>query len=308
MAEEVAVEEQVETEEIVEIDENTPLENLSDAEMQDAISQATIQDTEKEEVSKEPEKQDETQGKEEEDTNKEDIKEESEPVTLESLQKDLADLNEKHAAQVKRNDDQNNFIMRQTNELGDLRKQTKQPELNKEELVEKFLEDPQGTVNEILNSRDQEENTILAENREIEFKNKETIHKIIPEFDSLKDDMIKTFAADTGEDEALIRQSFEQNLYKDPSFVINLARRVKTERENTTLKEQVKQMNEKISNVSDKIENAAKKGLNSIASLSEGGDGGSELDVSDLTDIQIANLSEKDLKAHTDKLLRSANT
>ena len=127
----------------------------------------------------------------------EDTEENAEP----SISDEVSQLREQMEALQKRYDDAQSFIAKQGNEIGDLRKASQQPDLNSEEYLNKFAEDPVAAQRELLEhelSRREAE----AQQRETQVQNnKSAILKHIPEFESHLDGIREWYKGKGASDE-----------------------------------------------------------------------------------------------------------
>ena len=246
------------------------------------------------------------------------VEEETQPVTVESLQEQLAEerrLREesetKLGRQLKSNQDKEQFIQRQGNEIGELRKikealLARKKAIQEQDASEQMISDPQGFRNASaeLAQIDREVGDVETQERQLQgqIMQEQARRSLVGTPDTpgpahdLEDNMetIVSILKDGGDDDQMIQQ-FRQNPFVfAPGIVRSLNAQAKLVKENETLKAEIEKLKGNTGKVLKKIETTARKPVANLAGASE-----TEIDLSDL---DIANLSDKELN----RLLKEA--
>ena len=159
--------------------------------------------------------------------------------------------------------DKEEFIGRQTTEIGELRRQAQilaeqLAAVDQEGLNRQWNEDPSAVVNEVLAVREKEAqaNRLLLQANIKE--NEITIKQRVPDFDDMIDDIAITAKKDGASDD--IVRAFKANPYgAQPDLVIQLSQRVKLEKENASLKAEVERLKKAPGEALKKVEAAARQ-------------------------------------------------
>lgn len=270
-------------EEVKEVVEETP-EEKQDIPIQDLDADAldaALQD--------EGEPSDEEEEPEDERESEVPAEEEAEAQEEEAAAAEEDQHNEKLEKQVK---DKEEFIQRQASEIGALRKQildmqAAMPETPEESL---YYSDPAEAVNQVLKQREQAA-YIENLNHAVAVKENElTVKTIVPDIDDLIDSIADTALKDGATQETV--RAFKNRPYNaPPDLVIQLAKRVKAEKEVETLKARIAELEKKPDDVLKKVEAAARTGKTLTAKTGQSGGGSvSEKSRHMLTDAELDDL------------------
>lgn len=155
--------------------------------------------------------------------------------------------------------DKEQFIQRRNQELGELRRQLEalQPQ-QLEDVNDKFFENPQEAIQQILEQRDKaqkvQELRSIIQVRETET----TVKGLVPDFDDLMDDMAAIAKEDGLPTEAI--EVFKRNPYSEhPAFLVAFAQRAKANRELKALREENAKLKTRPDEVLKKVEQAARQ-------------------------------------------------
>jgi len=169
---------------------------------------------------------------------------------------------EKAAKQIK---DKEEFIQRQAAELGELRKQAEALRLqlegvNKDDLNDRYYEDPAAAVNEVLAIRAKEAELQDLEYRAAVKQNESNTKQFVPDFDEVIDDMVEVLKEQKIDDTAI--RDFRSNPYKlPPAVLVNLATSAKLSKENKALKAEIETLRKKPEEALKKVESAARQAI-----------------------------------------------
>jgi hypothetical protein len=218
----------------------------------------------------EPESEEKEESAEEEEKEEEPKKGDAPPAEA----KPEEDINAEHRAKIealsKRLADQEAFINRQGNEIGELRKQQAQPPMSverqeevRERLAEAMQRDPVGTVNTLIAARErQSRDAITAEDRAREEKriaHREVVMAEVPDMDdkvfAAIGDRLRARQVPEAEVQAFLKDPWVQN----PLWLAAEGRLAKQEIENKELKAKIESLQSSENGVAEKIVKAAKK-------------------------------------------------
>lgn len=245
------------------------INELDDAALEKIISESPVeQDTVKEKDNSSAE-QVKSEVKKEPEVGKQEVKQESkqEPKTETPPTNDpKAELekirleNEKLKKQV---NEKENFLQRQANELGELRKKTA---INKDEIRDKFVDDPMEALRQIREAEDAERRIKEIEADTWVNENKRMVTTANPDFDTLIDPMAEILKKD-GIPDNLISE-FKTNPFRmaNAETLIQIVNRAKLTQEknlltqeNEKLKSEIEQLKNKTANIAENIQRVARE-------------------------------------------------
>jgi len=185
-------------------------------------------------------------------------------LTLESLQEQLT----KMESRLKEKDQ---FIGRQANMIGELKKLSAQPQQKVEMPTdEEFISQPTEAMKKLLAAQEAEKQQATARQQQeyelLTTRNKEITAQFVPEFDNLMPDIEKVLTEEDGLTPEIL-SGFKGNPYATPPEVlIQLAKRVQQRNKITeltseldTLKAEVEKLRGKSSRVLDTVEKTARQ-------------------------------------------------
>ncbi len=238
----------------------------------------------------------------EEKTKEETEKEQTSKESQQALEEKVTISKEEWEKSQKRLKDQELYIQRRGNEIGELRKALDELIKTKQEgLQEKWVADPQQAMDDTMAIRNaQRDQQMLNELERIE-NTKMSIRKLVPDFDSLVDDMAEIVKLDGFHPNAIAQ--FRANPYVENLGVLfNVVQRAKALRQVkeyeikvSTLQQEINKLKGKPQEIVEKIEKALHTKPSVTASS---GKGASEK--APITNIPMQNLSSEQL----DELLK----
>ncbi len=235
-------------------------------------------------------------------TKEETEKEQTSTESQQDLEEKVTVSKEEWEKSQKRLKDQELYIQRRGNEIGELRKALDELIRTKQEgLQEKWVADPQQAMDDTMAIRNaQRDQQMLNELERIE-NTKMSIRKLVPDFDSLVDDMAEIVKLDCFHPNAIAQ--FRANPYVENLGVLfNVVQRAKALRQVkeyeikvSTLQQEIDKLKGKPQEIVQKIE----KALHSKPSVTaSSGKGASEK--TPITDVPMQNLTSEQL----DKILK----
>lgn len=208
-------------------------------------------------------------------------------------------VEERLALMEKRLKDKDDFIAKQGDEIGKLRKAVPEP---KKELhnvtADNFFEDPIANVEKITENQrirlEQEHELRTQALREEIEKRKGITKQIAPDYEENIDAIAEVLKQDGFNEEGI--KQYKQNPFAyDPPLLHNLNLRAKLVKENNALKEEINRLKGNPKKILDKVENISRqKPRISSGVVSSEADG--EIDIDSLSDKQISKLSTKQIE------------
>lgn len=180
------------------------------------------------------------------------------------------------------------IFQRQANELGELRKKAV---INKDEIREKFDNDPVEAVRVIRDAEDAENRIKQIEEDSYLSEIKDTIYNKISDFDSLLEPMAQIL-----KDVDKLPEETINNFKRDPfrmaslDVLINLASRAKLMKDNLALKNEIETLKTKASTVAENISKVARE--SNVIRAASGGTSKVFTDYSSITEESISELSD----------------
>ena len=248
---------------------------LDDAALDKAIAQETV----KEEKQAEPQAEIKTEGKQAE------KKEEPPKVDVAAEIVKVKEENDKLKKQVS---EKEKIFQRQANELGELRKKTA---INKDEIKDKFNDDPVEAVRVIREAEDAENRIKQIEEDSYLSEIKGAMYNRISDFDSLLEPMTQILKdIDKLPEEAV--NDFKRDPFRmaSPDVLINLAGRARLMKENLTLKSEIETLKTKTSTIAENISRVARE--SNVIKATSGGTPKVITDYSSLTEESISELPD----------------
>ena len=221
------------------------------------------------------------------------------PTTKEPEKAPLT-VEERLALFEKRLKDKDDFIAKQGDEIGKLRKAI--PEAPRKELhnvtADNFFEDPIANVEKITENQrirlEQEHELRTQALREEIEKRKGITKQIAPDYEDNLDSITEVLKQDGFNDEGI--KAFKANPYAyDPLLLHNLNRSAKLTKENTALKEEINRLKGNPKKILDKVENISRQKPR-ISSGVVSSEADNEIDIDSLSDKQISKLSTKQIE------------
>ena len=225
------------------------IDELSEEELDTALKQVTNPETNEEG----------TQSEETPAEPKEDDGEPKEELSIEDRLKALEEQNQKLSKRVK---DKDSYIEQRNAEIGLLRKQIRQRELDElpddvDIESDEFLDNPKEAINKVLAAKEKKKELLEKEKREqlqqaIE-QNRKMVEEVEPDFEERIPDIVKILKADKAPDNVI--KSFEENPHATfPAVVtMQLAKRANLEKRVAELEAQLKEANGKPNKIIDNI-------------------------------------------------------
>lgn len=232
------------------------------------------------------------------------------PVTIESLQEQLKGLQDRYEKQIKSNQDKEKFIQRQSNELGQLRSLRERLEARKAELAaqdpaKQFIENPQQFRDSTIEAARIEQEIARVEQAEVQAARQEETRAVmernfsflqsnVPDLPDLMPQMVE-YLKEQGKDDPQAIAAFQQNPFQFPAHnILAIAHAVRANAELKALKAQMEEIKQKPQALLDKIDSAARNKPLANASGGTATQTGAK-GVGDMTDLQIRNMSSREL-------------
>jgi hypothetical protein len=231
--------------------------------------------------------------------------EKTEPTPVEKTEDEKVSISKTEWDKVQKQlTEQELFIKRRNNEVGDLRKKITDLETRKEELTKSV--EAEGYIDPVQTHKNLKEiDTIEAEMtslkvKEFETGNREIIKKIAPDFDNLLDDMATVISDDAkalGVPEEKINSfltNWKTNPYiqADAGMLLGYASRARLIKDLREKDSKIAELTKKPGEVAKKIENALKSSPVITASSGQGESQGSNVNVEQIADLSDSELME----------------
>lgn len=209
-------------------------------------------------------------------------------------------IEERLALMEKRIKDKDDFIAKQGDEIGKLRKLVV-PEPKKqlhEVKADNFFEDPVASVEKITENQrirleQEHELRTQALRDEIE-RRRETMNKLVPDYENNVDSILDVLKQDGFNEEGL--KNFKANPHSlEPAVSYNLYARAKLIKENSALKEEINRLKGNPKKILDKVETISRQKPKISSAVVSSADT-DEIDIYNLTEKQIARLTNKQLE------------
>lgn len=275
-----------------EITEQTDISTLDDALLDKALNEDTSQSVETTETKPETEVKKEEVKPEE--IKPEEKKEGIKPSEVITEEEKVEIPKSEYEKLNKRISDEQQFIQRQANEIGELRKTLRQQieaKLKEIEDPNQLIADPAGFLEAREQIKDAEMQDRNLQRMEQSLHSKIIINQFIPDFEKRIDDITEVIKTDgLGQD---IINNFRANPYADtPAVLFNLSKRAELLKESNALKAKVATLEEQLKKLQAEPHKVAKKieqALQASKTIT-GATGGSK--VSDETMPEISNISD----------------
>ncbi len=191
------------------------------------------------------------------------------------------------------------MIQRQANEVGELRKSLREQIQTKETTLEdEFLSDPKQAMQTMLDLQEAKKQDIALAQEQQFLSNKSMINRLVPNYESMIDDIASVIASDGLPPEAI--NMFKANPYiGNAAILMNLAKRAEIhkkvqsyETKIQTLTNEIATLKKKPTEVASKIANALRSPSAITASSGSGSGGGSPSEIIPGLPTNIDNLPE----------------
>jgi hypothetical protein len=225
---------------------------------------------------------------------------ETQPEAAKEPEKAPPTVEERLAMMEKRLKDKEDFIAKQGEEIGKLRKAVA-PEATKklhDVTADNFFEDPIKNVEKITENqriRLEQEQELRTQAIRDEIERRRGITKqIAPDYEENLDSVAEVLKQDGFDDEGI--KAFKSNPFAyDPPLLHNLNARAKLAKENAALKEEINRLKGNPKKILDKVENLSRQKPKISSGVSSGQDS-EEIDIDSLSEKQIARLTNKQLE------------
>jgi DNA repair exonuclease SbcCD ATPase subunit len=219
----------------------------------------------------------------------------AEDVKTEQVETKEADVDDGKARLEKQVKDKEEFIQRQAQEIGQLRKVLEDIQRNIPQNPDEqaYYENPQMAVEQVIRQREMLAYQARVQEQLAEKENETTIKTQVPDIESMIDD-IAALALKDGAAPEIVRQFKSRPYAAIPDLVVQLANRVKAERRISELEKELNTLRKKPEDVLRRVEEAAKGPRTLTASTGISG-------APSTVDVPVHKLSDKAL----DELLNS---